>query len=80
MRIVNMHDAKSQLSDLVKRAEGGEEIVIARNGEPAVKLVAVEARAAGRAFGALKGRIAVPAAFFEPLPDEELEPWEGPAA
>jgi prevent-host-death family protein len=38
---VNMHQAKTSLSRLVERALAGEEIVIARNGEPLVKLVPV---------------------------------------
>ena len=42
MATINMHDAKTQLSDLVARAEAGEEIVIARRNKPAVKLVRVE--------------------------------------
>jgi prevent-host-death family protein len=41
MATVNMHDAKTQLSDLVARAEAGEEIVIARRNKPAVRLVPV---------------------------------------
>lgn len=43
MAIINMHDAKSQLSDLVARAEAGEEIVIARRNKPAVRLVRIGA-------------------------------------
>lgn len=43
MATINMHDAKSQLSDLVARAEAGEEIVIARRNKPAVKLVKLRA-------------------------------------
>lgn len=39
MAIINMHDAKTQLSDLVARAEAGEEIVIARRNKPAVRLL-----------------------------------------
>ena len=41
MTTINMHEAKTQLSDLVTRAEAGEEIVIARRNKPAVKLVPV---------------------------------------
>jgi prevent-host-death family protein len=41
MATINMHDAKTQLSDLVARAEAGEEILIARRNKPAVKLVPV---------------------------------------
>ena len=50
MTVINMHDAKTQLSDLVARAEAGEEIVIARRNKPAVLLVPV--LAAGEADAA----------------------------
>ena len=39
---VNIYDAKAHLSELVQRAESGEEIIIARNGKPAARLVALE--------------------------------------
>lgn len=45
MVTINMHDAKTRLSDLVARAEAGEEIVIARRNRPAVRLVPVVERA-----------------------------------
>ena len=48
MATVNMHDAKTQLSDLVARAEAGEEIFIARRNKPAVRLVPVWAVDEGR--------------------------------
>ena len=75
MTFINMHAAKSQLSDLVKRAHAGEEIIIARDGEPVAKLVPAAAEAPRRAFGALVGRIRVPASFFDDLPDDELSAW-----
>lgn len=40
--IVNIHAAKTNLSKLIEKAEAGEEVVIARNGKPAVKLTPVE--------------------------------------
>ena len=40
--IVNIHAAKTNLSKLIERAEAGEEVVIARNGKPAVRLSPVE--------------------------------------
>ena len=46
-----MHDAKTQLSDLVARAEAGEDIVIARRNRPAVKLVPVMAGETMSGFG-----------------------------
>lgn len=42
MTVFNMHDAKTQLSDLVARAEAGEEIVIARRNKLAVRLVPLD--------------------------------------
>jgi prevent-host-death family protein len=56
---VNMHEAKTHLSELVARAEAGEEIVIARSGAPAVRLVPVT-QARRRVGGDLEGRIAAP--------------------
>ena len=74
MAIYSVHKAKTNLSKLIERAEAGEEVVIARRDKPAARLVAVDAGkgAPKRKFGAFKGRISVPAAYFEPLP----EAWE----
>jgi prevent-host-death family protein len=55
---VNMHQAKSSLSRLVERALAGEDIVIARNGEPLVRLVPVpRKKEARRVPGRSKGKI-----------------------
>jgi prevent-host-death family protein len=70
-----VHAAKTNLSKLIEQAEAGEEIVIARGDKPAVRLVPVRDKPPRRQFGALKGRVRLTPAFFEPLPDEELELW-----
>jgi antitoxin (DNA-binding transcriptional repressor) of toxin-antitoxin stability system len=72
-----MHQAKTDLSDLVARAEAGEEIIIARHNKPAVKLVPVGVVPKPRVPGALKGRFTLPDSFFDPLPEDELQAWEG---
>jgi len=70
-KTVNIYEAKTQLSRLVNEAAAGEEIVIARNGKPVAKLVAVEGANAGkRPFGLYKGQIWIAPDFDEP--DEEL--------
>lgn len=74
---VTIHKAKTTLSQLVARAEAGEEIVIARGGTPVAKLVPIEPRKPKRVFGSMKGKIALDDSFFEPLPDDELRLWEG---
>jgi prevent-host-death family protein len=75
MQLVNVHAAKTHLSRLIERACAGEEIVIARNHEPAVRLVPVDAERPRRQRGALRGQVIVPDSFFDPLPEEELEAW-----
>ncbi len=62
MQIVNMLQAKSTLSRLVEAIEQGHEreIVIARNGRPAARLVPMDATLAGQRLGAAKGMFVVP--------------------
>ncbi len=76
MYLVNVHQAKTQLSRLLVRAEAGEEVVIARRGEPVVRLVACKAKGS-RQPDVLKDQIAIPEDFFDPLPEDELNAWEG---
>ena len=61
MSIVNMHEAKSNLSRLVAAVRSGaeREVVIAINGQPAARLVPIEAKQKPR-WGLLKGRVQVP--------------------
>jgi len=73
--IVNMHQAKTSLSRLVERALAGEEVVIARNGEPLVKLVPVEKKREPRVPGKYKGKIWIAPDCFDPMTEEELEDW-----
>ena len=56
MNPVNIYDAKTHLSELVQRAAAGEEIVIARNGKPAARLVALAAPPVRRP-GGWEGRV-----------------------
>ena len=72
----SIHAAKTNLSRLVERACAGEDVVIARGSTPVVRLVPIDRDPVGRRFGAMRGRAKVTAAFFEPLPDDELDSWE----
>ena len=71
----NVHTAKTQLSRLIEAALAGEEVVIARDSVPVVRLVPV-ARNKVR-FGAWKDLVATGPDFFEPMSEEELALWEG---
>jgi prevent-host-death family protein len=77
MSVFTVHDAKTNLSKLIERAEAGEEVIIARGDKPAVRLVPLappQARRPGQFAG-----LAVPSDdfFFAPLPEDELKRWDG---
>ena len=80
MTTITLEKAQQDLPDLVKRALAGEEIVIASDNRPAVRLLPVEPLQSGRGDtsavgyrgrGILKGKLVVGPEFFEPLSDEE---------
>ena len=54
---VGIHEAKTTLSQLISRVEGGEEIIISRSGTPLVKLVLLDKESRPQRLGALKGRV-----------------------
>jgi prevent-host-death family protein len=74
--VFNVLEAKTHFSRLMAMAEGGQEVVIARHGVPAVKLVTA-APTGARVFGADPAvRLPRDSAFFDDLPEDELAAWE----
>jgi prevent-host-death family protein len=69
MEIANIHEAKSQLSRLIERAMKGEDVIIAKAGQPMVRLVPIRADASPRRGGQWKGRVRI-AEDFDTLPDD----------
>jgi len=74
---VNIHEAKTRLSQLIEQVEAGDEVVIARAGSPVVRLVAVDAQSPRRVLGTLAGRVQLPPDFNAPLPEALLDAFEG---
>lgn len=76
---VNVHEAKTNFSKLLERAHAGEEIVLAKAGKPYAKLVPfAEVAKPKRKPGGLKLSAPIPdSVWFDPLPEDELELWEG---
>jgi prevent-host-death family protein len=74
--IVNMHQAKTTLSRLVERAIAGEDVIIARNGKPLVRLVPVPVHHEPRVPGRSKGRIWISPDFE--FTDAEIDDFERP--
>lgn len=76
--MINVHEAKTQLSKLLARVEAGEEIVLARAGKPVAKLVPyVAPEAEPRKLGVLAGQIWIADDFDDPLPWEIQRYFEG---
>jgi len=76
MPTVKIHHAKTHLSRLIEQACEGEEIIIARDDQPLVRLQPLRGKKGQRKPGSMKGRITLGPEFFEPLAEDELKHWE----
>jgi prevent-host-death family protein len=74
--IVNTHDAKSRLSELLRLVENGDEVIIARAGKQIARIVPI-GRASVRTAGALRGQITIHAGFDDP--DDVADLFDGAA-
>jgi prevent-host-death family protein len=72
MKTVNIHEAKTQLSRLVDAAAKGEPFIIAKAGKPLVKVVPIDAPAAPKRLGFMRGAFTVPD-DFDTMAQEEIE-------
>ena len=70
---VNIHEAKTHLSRLLKRVAVGEQIIIARAGTPIARLSPYQEQGRERVAGRDRGLFTVPDDFNAPLPDEVIE-------
>ena len=77
---LNMHEAKTHLSRYVAQLQEGETILLCRRNEPVAEIRALpRARNTPRPIGLARGQFTVPDSFFEPLPDDVIESFEGGA-
>jgi len=67
---VNIHEAKTHLSRLIAE---GQEVIIAKYGQPVARLIPIRPNTEPRKPGSAKGKFKVPEAFFEPLPSDILD-------
>lgn len=72
--VINVYQAKIQLSRLLERAHAGEEIILGKAGKPYARLMPLQPTSQ-RKLGFLKGT--VDESFFQPLPESDLVAWEG---
>ena len=77
---VNMHEAKTNFSKLIRRVLNGEEVIIARAGEPVARLGPLEGkRKMPREPGSARGLVRIAVDFDAPLPNDVLSGFEGGA-
>lgn len=77
MTVVNVHQAKTQLSALLAKAERGEEVIIARDGKPIVRLQPMQGVCEPRKPRLAKGEFWMADDFDAPLPDDILKGFTG---
>ena len=74
---LNIHEAKTHLSRYLARLKEGEVIVLCRRNVPIAEIRPLPKRGAKRPIGLAKGEFKIPADFFEPLPEDFVEAFEG---
>jgi len=76
-RTINIYEAKTQLSKLVDQAAAGDDVIIARAGNPVARLTRLEQTKRTIRFGLLKGRVKIGKDFDAPLPEDIQAQFEG---
>jgi len=78
MKVVNVYEAKAKLSEYLDLVAAGERVLICKRNQPVAELKPVPAvRTEPRPVGKASGRVTVPPAFFDPLPDDVVDGFEG---
>ena len=77
MMMVNIFEVKARLSEYLEAVGRGERVVICKRNRPVAELRAIAAPSAPRRLGTALGAATLPASFFEELPDDLLDTFEG---
>jgi len=77
-KTISIHEAKTNLSKLVKRAAAGEPVYIGAYGKPEVVITSINqrkinAKKRAEAFGCMKGKMVLPEGWEDPIPDEIID-------
>ncbi len=70
-----VHQAKTNLSKILKEVEAGKEVTISRGKKPVAKIVPIAPEPQKRKFGLMKGKFKILPSFFDPMTEEELKEW-----
>lgn len=75
--VINIHDAKTNLSRILEEVAAGAEVIIAKAGKPMARLTPIHSTPREKKLGLLEGKIQVPDDFNAPLDEEILQAFEG---
>ncbi len=79
--VLNMHEAKTHLSEHVAKLKAGDRIILCRRNRPVAEILPIaEPASEPRPVGLGKGLAEMPDSFFDPLPDDILDLFEGRAS
>ena len=70
MKMFNVHEAKTQFSSILAMVASGEDIVVAKAGQPVAVITAYKNKTAPREPGLFKGQIRIEDSFFEPMDED----------
>ena len=77
MIVINVFEAKAKLSEYLDAVAGGERVVICKRNHPVAELRAVaQTRTTPRPVGLATGKVTLPPAFFDPMPDDFLDAFD----
>ncbi len=77
MKVVNIHEAKTTLSQLLESVLAGEDVVISKAGTPLARLIPYHTEKKPRSPGIWKGKVTMADDFDDPLPPEILNGFLG---
>lgn len=77
MIMVNIFEVKAKLSEYLEAVARGERVMICKRNRPIAELRPVDIAPAERRLGTAVGSVTMPKSFFEPLPDDVLDAFEG---
>lgn len=77
MSVINIHEAKTHLSQLIHQVLAGEQVIIAKAGKPLVELTIYHPEKTLRKGGQLRGMINIGDDFDDPLPEEITKSFHG---
>ena len=75
MTTISVHEAKAHFSDLLRRVEAGETIIVTRHNSPVAEIKPIVAKQIR--LGVFEGEFEIPSTAFAPLTNEEMKEWYG---